>query len=262
MLHTVITPDRSQVMFGYENYTEVLETSGTLNFDTAMLRAIGRTVPLDEIMIFCRRDDADAPSVVLSFGNAAGSESRAEAYRSRYHRYDPLNRLLDEQVSTGLVAVRVRAEDIAHSDYRRMCYSEPKFAEKMSIAQRTSGGWVVLSLYRNRNSGTFSDEEQFHIVQMAEILLPIIALHCRQSQIRQRNKPLSITDLEMRLKSAFPSLSGRERNVCARTLAGVTAEGIALDLGIKQSSVFTYRRRAYERLNICTAHQMSAMLLS
>jgi DNA-binding CsgD family transcriptional regulator len=79
--------------------------------------------------------------------------------------------------------------------------------------------------------------------------------------VEHRSKPLSIDDIEMRLKAACPILSGRERSVCARTVAGVTAEGIAIDLGIKQSSVLTYRRRAYERLNISTAHQLSAMLL-
>lgn len=261
MLHSVIKPDRSQVAFGYENYTEILETSGTCRFAAAIRQTIGRTVHVDEIMAFCRSGDDSAPDVVLSFGTIGRSESRAEAYRARYYRFDPLSRLLVDRKSNELMAVRVRSEDITNSDYRRQCYNEPGFAEKLALAQRSSTGWVVLSLYRSRESGAFSDEEQQLIVQLAEIILPIIALHCRQSLVERRSAPLSTEDIEMRLKTTFPSLSGRERNVCARTLAGVTAEGIALDLGIKQSSVLTYRRRAYERLNICTVHQLSAMLL-
>ena len=57
----------------------------------------------------------------------------------------------------------------------------------------------------------------------------------------------SIEKIEQRLGSIFYSLTGRERAVCARTMVGMTAEAIALELGISISSVLTYRRRAYER---------------
>jgi DNA-binding CsgD family transcriptional regulator len=70
----------------------------------------------------------------------------------------------------------------------------------------------------------------------------------------------SVDTIELRLRSMLPALTARETAICARTVAGMTAEGIALELGIKRSSVLTYRRRAYERLNISTALQLSARL--
>ena len=53
-----------------------------------------------------------------------------------------------------------------------------------------------------------------------------------------------------RLDALGRGLTARELDVCARTLVGLTAEGIALDLDIQKSSVLTYRKRAYARLGI------------
>ena len=58
-----------------------------------------------------------------------------------------------------------------------------------------------------------------------------------------------------------PLLTQRELEVCARTVMGMTAEAIALDLSIGRASVLTYRQRAYGRLNVCSAYQLSTLIL-
>jgi DNA-binding CsgD family transcriptional regulator len=63
-----------------------------------------------------------------------------------------------------------------------------------------------------------------------------------------------------RLVALDRALTPRELDVCARTLIGLTAEGIALDLNIKKSSVFTYRKRAYARLGISSQNQLFRLL--
>lgn len=65
----------------------------------------------------------------------------------------------------------------------------------------------------------------------------------------------SIGKIEYRLGQVFIDLTDRERAVCARTMVGMTAEAIALDLGIAASSVLTYRRRAYERYRFTNSNQ-------
>lgn len=65
----------------------------------------------------------------------------------------------------------------------------------------------------------------------------------------------SIGTIEHRLGSTFEDLTGRERAVCARTMVGMTAEAIGLDLGISPASVLTYRRRAYGRYAFTHANQ-------
>lgn len=55
---------------------------------------------------------------------------------------------------------------------------------------------------------------------------------------------------EVRLGVRAPSLSGRERQVCARIASGQSASHIAAELGISASTVVTLRKRAYEKLGI------------
>jgi DNA-binding CsgD family transcriptional regulator len=50
--------------------------------------------------------------------------------------------------------------------------------------------------------------------------------------------------------------------VCARTIVGMTAEGISIDLGIAHPTVLTYRRRAYARYGVSSAHELMGRLLA
>lgn len=64
-----------------------------------------------------------------------------------------------------------------------------------------------------------------------------------------------------RLAALERGLTQRELDVCARTLIGLTAEGIALDLNIKKTSVLTYRKRAYARLGVSSQTQLFRLLV-
>lgn len=80
--------------------------------------------------------------------------------------------------------------------------------------------------------------------------------------LRERfDYPLLSEKIAGRLAEQYPELTARERLVCGYTLAGYTAEAIALILGVGMSTVVTYRRRAYARLGVCNANQLIAPLL-
>ena len=261
MLYSLLEPQTHSPSFVYDDYTDLIESAGSHTFSAAVSRTLNSVVGVDEFMAFLREDSTDSPCVLLSGGDTERASKRAEAYRGRYFRFDPLNRVFSDSTPRGTYVARVRSEEINNSDYRRLCYTDPGFSEKLAMAQKTAEGWIVLSVFRRQIGGGFSEHDVELLGQLGQLLLPIIGAHCRFSKATGRSQPLSIADIEMRVRAAFPRLSGRECSVCARTLAGVTAEGIAIDLGIKQTSVLTYRRRAYERLNINTVHQLSTMLL-
>lgn len=71
---------------------------------------------------------------------------------------------------------------------------------------------------------------------------------------------LALQLFRRRLAALERGMTRRELDVCARTLIGLTAEGIALDLNIKKTSVFTYRKRAYARLGISSQTQLFRLL--
>src|SRR5690606_22246752 len=93
------------------------------------------------------------------------------------------------------------------------------------------------------------------------LLLPLLNLHHRIVDQAPQTGRLSTAEMEERVRLSFPTLSKREVSVCARSIVGLTTEGIALDLGIKNTSVLTYRRRAYARLEVSSINQLSTLLI-
>lgn len=64
------------------------------------------------------------------------------------------------------------------------------------------------------------------------------------------------------LAASHPTLTERERQVCAARLTGFTAEAIALRLSIAVTSVRTDRRRAHDRLGISNVNQLLSSLIA
>lgn len=75
-----------------------------------------------------------------------------------------------------------------------------------------------------------------------------------------RTKDDSLRLYRQRLVALDRGLTVRELDVCARSLLGMTAEGTALELGVKQSSVVTYRKRAYARLGISSQSELFRLI--
>jgi DNA-binding CsgD family transcriptional regulator len=71
-----------------------------------------------------------------------------------------------------------------------------------------------------------------------------------------RSKDDAVRYYRQQLLSLDRGLTSRELDVGARSLAGMTAEGTALELNIKTSSVVTYRKRAYGRLGISSLYEL------
>lgn len=259
MFCSVIAPRASQALLVYEHYVDMLDRAGSDTFKDTLAETL-RAAKVDEFAAFFHKNGSVEPQLILAGGTERAQE-RANGYKSRFYRYDVLERIFDATQAHPLFVARIRAAEITNPDYRRVSFSQPAYLEKLLVLHKVPDGWVVLNLFRNAKIGAFTAAEITSISELAQVMMPIVATHSRLSSGSTRMKPLSIADIEMRINAAFPALSAREQAVCARTLAGVTAEGIAIDLGIKQTTVLTYRRRAYERLNISTVHQLSTMLI-
>jgi DNA-binding CsgD family transcriptional regulator len=63
------------------------------------------------------------------------------------------------------------------------------------------------------------------------------------------------------LAGAHAVLTGREREVCARTLAGRTAREIGAELGLAVGTVLTYRQRACQKLRVSRSSELLAAVM-
>lgn len=168
------------------------------------------------------------------------------AYALRYKQLDPIADLYRAAPRVGDLAVqRVRPSDIASAGFRRRFFDGPGIVERLSVIQRTKAGWCGMNVSRHASKGYFSESELDTVAGLAQLALPMLPLTRARATSTNLLTPLHLED---RFALRYPSLTERERQVCARAAFGMTVEATALELGIAKTSVLTLRQRAYRRL--------------
>jgi DNA-binding CsgD family transcriptional regulator len=70
------------------------------------------------------------------------------------------------------------------------------------------------------------------------------------------DQPLSCLKTIQACLIEMAEMPKRELEVCARIIFGISTVGIAIDLGVCESTVKTYRKRAYQRLSIGSEREL------
>lgn len=193
------------------------------------------------------------PRAICSSGGLCNSAECAENYSRAYYRFDPAMRMLEQVRGRTGFADCFAAASITRADYRAQCFEQPRFVDKVCFGWRGEREAMVLAFYRNRARGT--DD----LARLADHGLAALAHH-QAAALRAQSEPL-VARLERRLRGAYGELSGREVEVCARTLAGWTADETARDLGLGLGTVLTYRQRGYQRFGYSRAADFLERLL-
>lgn len=176
------------------------------------------------------------------------------AYTQRYKSLDPIGDLYDAAPHIGDLAVqRVRPPDIPSTGFRRRFFDGPGIVERVSIIQRSKAGWWGMNVSRHASKGPFSHSELDALAGLARLALPMLPL--TRSRIAPTNT-LTPLHLEDRFALRYPSLTERERQVCARAAFGMSVEATALELGIAKTSVLTLRQRAYRRVGAASSREL------
>lgn len=221
-----------------EGGARLIEAVGTAAFGRQLLEMSRSISAVDEVFGYLVVDDGE-PEPIVTCGSLPGAGERVRLYVTRFYQHDPAVRRLRRAAPSSSFVERIGLASIVPHDYRLHCFAEPGFREKLSFGWRGRNYLLVLSFYR-RDVG--DQEALTKLSSLANLTLAIMTRH---------HAPLDregvIELLERRLARSFPALSGRERQVCARSLAGRTAKAIAGELGMAAGSVITYRQRAYQR---------------
>ena len=221
-----------------ERGAELIELVGTPQFALALLNEANSLATVEELFGYLVLDDGQ-PETILSASQLNGSEARVSEYVERYFRHDPaVHQFRAPEPGKSLVA-RISKSQILASDYRRQCFGDPGFAEKMSFAWRGRGYLLVLSFYRRDSVDPMS---LMKLASLVGLVMPVMVRH--HAPINRDN---SLAVLERRLRRSYPCLSSRETEVCARSILGWSSVRIADDLQIGAGSVLTYRTRSYEK---------------
>lgn len=261
MIFSRIEPDRPEIATAVIGLNAVIKAVGTDAFADRLANLMFGCFKVSEYLVFQRSNSTAAPSILFSKGLDDAAANRARSYCEGFFKLDPIYSVLNDDSPDGTYAIRVRKEEIHNAAFRSACYSQPGIAEKLTLASKAEGKLIAVSIFGREVEGGLDAAQVSELSHFGNLLLPILDLHFRLIGSTERQKQVSANDMEDCVGWAFPELTAREISVCARTILGVTAEGIALDLGIKETSVLTYRRRAYARLNINSINQLSTMLI-
>lgn len=242
-------------------YRDVVGAIGSSEAGSRIDHAINTIAPIDRFYV-SEREDSRRPPYLIAHRLESVLSDRMDDYMARYFRRDPVARAIEAaRTSGGTVMMRVGPQDITEAEYRRPFFEEASIVERVSFVQRVSDRWLIMNVARRAPMPRFSDPELDALASLSLLLLPLAA---RQAKLDSSPRPLrnpSAAELEERFAQLFPLLSARERQVCARTAIGMTSEATALDLGIGIGSVQTYRKRAFQRLEISSAFQLAPLVM-
>jgi len=259
-LDTTMTTSPNQWISHCEDMVAAL---GTSKMADTIFDAVSAATPICEFSAWIW-PETGSPHAIACGGIASGCLERTRNYEDRYFSFDPVRPTIGSADHSDWIMKTVDPRSIRHYRYLQECYVKPAFVEKLTIARWSHASWYVFNVYRNQQIGRFRPEELERISDFSRLFLPLLAKHHELTSTPlelSHSKRARVDRLSRELQSLNSSLTPRELSVCAYTVAGITAQTTAKELGIKVSSVLTYRRRAYARLSVSSGYDIAALLM-
>ena len=244
----------------YDTAADLIATVGRPAFSESLMRASRAMIDADYCTLFAFSDARDPMCLV-----ATGIESPNAAVRASQHyldghwRSDPLLHMpkLDEHAVHHVFSSEIT--DI----YRRDCYDIPRIRDRLTLLFREGPTIFRMSFYRYLKRSCFDDGDTSLLNEAERLLHESAKRHfslSNQHGVDPRTGRPSLSLMKERLEMDA-GLSPREVEVCGRILLGMTAEGIASDLNLGITSVLTYRKRAYAKLEVTSRNELFARYL-
>lgn len=205
--------------------------------------------------------DQECPSII--WAESADGTDRAlrelDHYMARRHWIvDPAIYQGHRLADTGVAGLMWLSRATLGNELGFRLYGSAGVADRLVLVGRVLGSKILIALTKSSRVGNFTDAEVAALQDVAHGLLAATAKHA--SLITSKDDFLealtSLKQIELLIGLAHADLTGREAEVCARILYGISTAGIALDLKIGEETVMTYRKRAYQRLGIGSQREL------
>lgn len=226
-----------------------------------MLKLLGAQVPLAQCTLFAYSPNRSPQ--IISFADRARmlelpriSSNYAERFYSMDGNQQAMTARPTPSSTERIMVQRQGIEDIAHRDYRRICYELPQISERVALLSHCDGNrWLSINFYRGREHGRFSANEINVIETAAPLIVQISRLHYR-AYLEANEMPALLSE---RVISLYPELTRRDHELLQLMLAGCDVQAISTSMGIQQSSAATYIKRLYRKLGIAGQRELLAL---
>lgn len=240
---------------------ELIAAIGTGRYAVTCLDVLDEHFGVDHWALFRYRADGNVQCVAsASRFRAAAAQSNVQQFINRCHRVDPSLIALRQRQPEPACVAEMQVGDIQDRQYRH-CFETAGVKERISFFVRPGTELNQLSIYRGARNAALSPAGIEGFAELASLIMKSGTKHEELSCLDPRaHGPLAVDSIEHLLRLAPLGLSQRESEVCARAAAGHTIVDTAAELQIKNTSVITYRQRAYEKLNISRQSELLALV--
>jgi DNA-binding CsgD family transcriptional regulator len=240
------------------NLLAVIDAIGEPSFGAALLSLLRESYGADQCAVFLLTGNEPREIASSSFDGTDIAHRRANKYvQLNLWRRDPaMSEAWRNAIDAAPRLVKLNVRTLADRQLRTHIYR--RVTERLLLFGPTAFGTVALSIVKSGAGTTLSKHAAENILQFAPTLLSLLGKHS-MLVIRKRNlcgALSSLTEIEEIIAQSPEQLPRREAQVCARILFGISTIGMALDLGIGEETVTTYRKRVYLRLGIATQREL------
>jgi DNA-binding CsgD family transcriptional regulator len=235
----------------------IVDALGTDAFEDETLRFLNVTSGVDHFTVYRLR--AGRPEVL---GGASVRGVNA-AVRPRDARLGAQRSYADLQAARSAAAeanaplvIQDKLDDLEEA--LRFAFDRFHIVDRVMVCGRRLDDLYAISLLRSAETGSFAPDAIQRLSQAAEVLVAACAKHAAIHWDRAKSVQGfdSVEFIEGKLRESGWRLSHRELQVAARILYGISVAGIALDLGLGEETIATYRKRLYQRLQIGGRHEL------
>jgi DNA-binding CsgD family transcriptional regulator len=259
----VISPaaQKPNIAIKVEMMRKVVDAIGTNLYGRSCLDAFAEYMRIEHLALYHYHLNNSVSCVAthsLEFASAA--EGNVSKYQERCFKIDPAFLVARTDVRSPWIA-KVTPTDISDLQYRH-CFELTRVRERLSYFGRVGSDLYQISIFRGPHGmRSFSYDEIVTFSTLAYLVLGTAAKHeLAMAGGNAIPEQLNLNAIERILARHSVGLSSRERQVCARVVAGMTIEGTAIDLAVKRTSVITYRQRAYQKLGVSRQTELVALV--
>ncbi len=246
----------------------VVDCAGSSRFLRELFACVTRFVDCDSLHLQGVRVSQQAQPRRIEWIGSYGTDldglhRTMQTYFGSFAERDPLTDSIVDTRSIKLIHRSVQA--IEDTELRCSIYDVGNIHDECVVVRSSHGTAYSLSACRARRLPPFSLYELSILQHLGQILLPLAELHSRVIGVAPRDQVTQTapTDLmKAYLTRGSIALSMREASVCSAFIKGMTTLSIAEAMGLKESTIETYAKRAFTKLGVTSRRGLLSLVHS